>query len=95
MIARMGASEISAVLGRRRAVGAALDLVPEAANLASPEAAVPWEPLKGLYAALDGLPGVGVARATKLLHKERPALMPILDEVVVRYLKAVQVPTTT
>jgi hypothetical protein len=86
MIARMGGAEIAAVLGRRAQVEAALALVPATATLAGPEGTVPWGPLRELYAALDGLPGIGLARATKILHKKRPALVPVLDEVVVRYL---------
>jgi Family of unknown function (DUF6308) len=87
MIARMGPAEREAVLGRRQQVGRALRDVALNATLASPNDAVPWRALARLLAALDGLPGIRLARATKILHKKRPALVPILDEVVVRYLQ--------
>jgi hypothetical protein len=37
-----------------------------------------------LIAAAVG-PGVGLSRATKILHKKRPALVPVIDEPIVRY----------
>jgi hypothetical protein len=93
MIARMGSSERAAVLGRSDAVRAALRDIPERATLTDPEPAVPWGALRRLFAALEGLPGVGIARATKVLHKKRPALVPILDGVVAQYLEVVEGPT--
>jgi hypothetical protein len=87
MIARMGPTERAAALGRRRQVARALREIPLSSTLASPAEAVPWKPLAKLLAALEGLPGIRLARATKVLHKKRPALVPILDEVVVRYLE--------
>jgi hypothetical protein len=89
MIARMGRAEWAAVLSRRDQVRAALEPVPVSASLAEPADKVPWDSLRRLYASLDDLPGIGLARATKILHKKRPALVPILDEVVVRYLRSV------
>lgn len=38
--------------------------------------------VRRLYAALDDLPGVGETRATKLLARKRPRLVPIIDSVV-------------
>ncbi len=48
---------------------------------------MPWEALAKLLTALDDLRGIRLARATKVLHKKRPDQIPILDEVVARYLQ--------
>lgn len=45
--------------------------------------------MAALMRAIYGAPEVGLARATKVLHKKRPALIPILDSVLERYLRAV------
>jgi hypothetical protein len=89
MIARMGPSVGAAVLGRAASVARALKQLSLSATLVSPVDGVPWEALGHLFATLEGLPGVKLARATKILHKKRPALIPILDDVVVRYLELV------
>lgn len=39
--------------------------------------------------AMDGIPEVRLARQTKVLHKKRPALIPILDSVLEAYLRRV------
>jgi hypothetical protein len=92
MIARMGPTEVAAVLTRRDQVKAALADIPASATLADDEQSVPWDALGRLYATLEGLPGIGLARTTKILHKKRPALVPVLDDVVARYLIAVEGP---
>jgi hypothetical protein len=50
--------------------------------------------LEDLYGAFEEIPGVGLPRLTKVLHKKRPALIPILDSVVDRYLVSVGGPIT-
>jgi len=92
MIARMGPKVRAAVLGRAASVARALKQLSLSATLVNPAETVPWEALGNLLATLDGLPGVKLARATKILHKKRPALIPILDDVVVRYLELVDAP---
>ncbi len=86
IIARMGADVSARILARRGEVAAALRSVPTDATLAVPADRVYWDALHGLYRALSGLPAVGVPRMTKVLHRKRPALVPILDEVVRSYL---------
>jgi hypothetical protein len=90
IIARMGAPERAAVLSRREQVRGALRAIPPTTSLTAPAHDVPWVAVRRLFAALDGLPGIALARATKVLHKKRPALVPILDEVVVGYLEGVE-----
>jgi len=48
---------------------------------------VPWEPLSRLFDAFAGIRGVGFSKMTKALHRKRPALIPMLDSVVQRYLE--------
>lgn len=86
IIARMGSDVSARILDRRGEVAAALRHVPTDATLAVPADEVDWDAVYGLYRALSGLPAVGVARMTKVLHRKRPALVPILDEVVRSYL---------
>lgn len=45
-------------------------------------------PASCLVRALDGLPGVGMTTATKLVARKRPRLRPIWDTVVARHLDA-------
>lgn len=84
--ARISAAEIAAILERRRAIERALRAIPPDASLAGAASSVPWLPLEQLFASFADLRGVGFAKATKALHKKRPALVPMLDSVVQRYL---------
>lgn len=86
IIARMSADVSARILARSREVAAALRSVPTDATLAVPADRVDWDALHGLYRALAKLPAVGVPRITKVLHRKRPALVPILDTVVRSYL---------
>lgn len=43
-----------------------------------------FRPAVDLYNALFKLPGVGLTRATKLLARKRPRLVPIVDSVILR-----------
>ena len=86
IIARMGADVSARISNRSGEVANALRRVPTDATLVVPADQVDWGALHGLYRALSGLPAVGVPRMTKLLHRKRPALIPILDEVVRSYL---------
>jgi hypothetical protein len=89
IIARMGPDTVAAILSRAPAASAALARIPSRASLVDQDAAIPWQALNDLYRAFEGLPGVGLPRLTKVLHKKRPALIPILDSVVDRYLVSV------
>src|SRR5262249_31770396 len=80
---------IAAIVERAPAINAALALVPAGATLAGPDENVPWPALQELMRAMDGIDEVKLPRATKVLHKKRPALIPILDEVVQKYLRSV------
>lgn len=84
--ARISAPQKAAILERRGAIEGALAAIPPAASLAGPARSVPWRALTRLFAAFDGIPGVGLSKMTKALHPKRPALVPMLDSVVQTYL---------
>jgi hypothetical protein len=84
--ARISASEIAAILDRRRPIERALRVIPPDASLAGPASSVPWIPLKRLFDAFADIRGVGFSKMTKTLHRKRPALIPMLDSVVQTYL---------
>ncbi|MCU1488631.1 MAG: hypothetical protein JWM85_36 [Acidimicrobiaceae bacterium] len=84
IIARMSSKVVAGVLAARGPVEAALRVIPPDASLMSNE--VDWAALEALLAAFEGVPEVGLPRASKVLHKKRPGLIPILDSVVEEYL---------
>ena len=48
---------------------------------------MPWLPLGQLFSAFAGIRGVGMSKMTKALYRKRPALIPILDSIVQKYLE--------
>lgn len=84
--ARISASEIAAVLQRRRRIERALRAIALDASLVGADDTVPWLPLRELFDAFAGIRGVGLSKATKTLYRKRPALIPMLDSVVQKYL---------
>ena len=48
-----------------------------------------WDELTQLFRILTAINGVKLARATKILHKKRPRLIPILDSVIQKYVRKV------
>jgi Family of unknown function (DUF6308) len=80
---------IGDIYARAPVISSALAKVPRSASLAAAEDAIPWRPLEELMRAMDGIPEVGLARQTEVLHKKRPALIPILDSVLETYLRRV------
>src|SRR5215471_12426860 len=85
--ARISAAEIAAILERRRAIERALRAIAPDASLAGAADPVPWLPLGQLFGAFAGIRGVGLSKMTKALYPKRPALIPMLDSVVQRYLQ--------
>ncbi len=82
--ARISAAQIGGILERRRAIERALRAIAPDASLSACE--VPWSQLGKLFEAFAGIPGVGFSKMTKALHRKRPALIPMLDSVVQKYL---------
>jgi hypothetical protein len=85
--ARISAAEIAAILERRRAIERALRAVAPDASLAGAANSVPWLPLRLLFDSFADIRGVGFSKMTKALHRKRPALIPMLDSVVQKYLE--------
>jgi len=84
--ARISAAEIAAVLERRGAIERALEAIAPDASLAGEADSVPWLPLRQLFDTFAGIRGIGLAKMTKALHPKRPALIPLLDSAVRKYL---------
>ena len=85
--ARISAAEIASILGRRHAIELALRTIRPGASLAGLAASVPWQPLRQLFDAFADIRGVGFSKMTKALHPKRPALIPMLDSIVEKYLE--------
>jgi Family of unknown function (DUF6308) len=85
--ARISAAEIAAILERRPSIERALHAIDPDASLAEGTNSVPWLPLKQLFDAFADIRGVGFSKMTKTLHRKRPALIPMLDSVVQKYLE--------
>jgi Family of unknown function (DUF6308) len=85
--ARISAAEIVAILDRRRLIEKALRTIAPDASLAAAAGSVPWLQSKRLFDAFADIRGVGFSKMTKALHRKRPALIPMLDSVVQRYLE--------
>jgi hypothetical protein len=85
--ARISGAEIAAILERRGAIERALQAIAPHASLAEVAISVPWLPLRQLFDAFADIRGVGFSKMTKALHRKRPALIPILDSVVQKYLE--------
>ena len=85
--ARISAAEIAAILERRLAIEEDLRAIAPDASLAGTADSVPWRPLRQVFDAFADIRGVGFAKMTKALHPKRPALVPMLDSTVQKYLR--------
>jgi len=85
--ARISAAQIAATLERRPAIERSLLEVSPHASLAAAANSVPWLPLRQLFDAFADIRGVGFSKMTKALYRKRPALIPILDSIVQKYLE--------
>jgi Family of unknown function (DUF6308) len=85
--ARISAAEIAAILERRGAIEGALRAIAPDVSLAGASDSVPWLVLRQLFDAFADIRGVGFAKMTKALYPKRPALIPMLDSIVQRYLR--------
>ena len=85
--ARISAAQIAAILERQPAIEQALRAIASDVSLAGTADSVPWLPLGQLFGAFAGIRGVGFSKMTKALYPKRPALIPMLDSVVQKYLQ--------
>src|SRR4029450_10165322 len=84
---RISAGEIAAIRERRRGIERGRGAIAPEASLAGVANSVPWLPLRQLFDAFADIRGVGFSKMTKSLHRKRPALIPMLDSVVQKYLQ--------
>ena len=89
LIAGFSAGMVEQLSRRDPEINHALSQIPARASLADSSETIPWSAIKDLVAAAVG-PGIGLSRATKILHKKRPALIPVIDEPIVRYAMRVE-----
>jgi len=85
--ARISAAQIAAILERRHAIERSLREISPHASLVEAANSVPWLPLRQLFDAFADIRGVGFSKMTKALYRKRPALIPILDSIVQKYLE--------
>lgn len=69
----------------KQAVEKALARIPGNASLE--DEAIPWEELRTLFQAMCAIEDIAGAKATKILHKKRPSLIPIYDSILEGYCK--------
>lgn len=74
---------------RKSEIESQLNKIPADLPLSGPN--IPWKDLKSLFATLLDCSGFSIPRASKILHKKRPHLIPILDRerVILVYYKSV------
>ncbi|GAC1601876.1 MAG: hypothetical protein NVS3B6_12340 [Pseudarthrobacter sp.] len=79
-----GGAAVGLLQGRRREFGVLLEHIgPDRDFITLDTTEGPdFAPVRELYAALRSLPQVGQTRATKLLARKRPRLVPIIDQVI-------------
>ncbi len=81
MNSRMSGNTGFAVWEHRATIEAGLKQIPADADLAADE--VPWHGLQALLDPFQSIPRAKLGIATKILHKKRPALIPMLDTLLV------------
>ena len=82
------ADKVRSVWDGRHAVEEALRVVP--ADIPLECGNVPWGSLETLFEAFCAIPHAKEAVATKILHRKRPSLIPIVDSVIGAYLNKVR-----
>jgi len=79
-------SAISTLNHRRTEIENRLRQVPATVNIIDDCSVIPWGDIGHLIDSMR-VPYLGLARLTKILHKKRPNIIPILDSVMVGYLQ--------
>jgi hypothetical protein len=91
LASRLFHREADGIFRRRRQIEDSLKKIPSEIDLVDLENSQPIPGLSAVVAAIEcmcGVKGVGVAKATKILHKKRPNLIPVLDSRVGKYYAA-------
>ncbi|HJP90906.1 MAG TPA: DUF6308 family protein [Pyrinomonadaceae bacterium] len=87
--ARTGKVVEDRILARRTEIDSVLERIPAKSTLFDDIDTRLWEALEQLLSVMISIKGVDISVATKVLHKKRSALIPILDSVVRDYLLTV------
>jgi hypothetical protein len=82
---RITASTASEIWRKRKPIEEALSGIVPRCSICDDDAAIPWDSLEKAISGICRVPGAKVAVATKVLHKKRPSLIPILDSVIVSH----------
>jgi hypothetical protein len=85
MNSHLDAKRARSVWLERAKLGAHLAKIPPALALDAPEAEIPWETIVAMFEEFEHTWGTKLAVGSKILHKKRPELIPIMDDVVRRY----------
>ncbi len=84
--ARRSQTVLRSLLAKRELIQAILAELPKDLELSKLEEEH-WEAVLRLWEAMCSVRGVGLAVATKILHKKRPSLIPIIDGVLQHHYK--------
>ncbi|HUU64177.1 MAG TPA: DUF6308 family protein [Dehalococcoidia bacterium] len=83
MGARFPNTYIKVLLSSSNNISKALSQISPSLSILDSSRQIPWQALEDLFKACV-IPGMREANITKILHKKRPQLIPILDSVVVK-----------
>jgi hypothetical protein len=86
---RLDAKGLSSVWQGKASVEQHLRLISPAVSLTDPEDAIPWDTIVRMFEEFEHIKYAKLAVASKILHKKRPALIPMMDDVVRKYYEGV------
>ena len=72
---------IKPILQKKNEIESELALIPNDVNILDDYEKIPWEYVKSLL-NIFSIKYLGLARKTKILHKKRPNIIPILDSIL-------------
>lgn len=82
---RLDAKGLNSVWKGKWRVEQHLGHLPPTLDLSDPEADIPWDTIIGMFEQFDHIKHAKLAVASKILHKKRPKLVPMMDEVIRRH----------
>jgi hypothetical protein len=82
---RLDAKGLSSVHKEKWRVEQHLRLLPATLSLADPSAEIPWDTVVEMFGEFEHIRHAKLAIASKILHKKRPALIPMMDDVIRTY----------
>ena len=82
---RLDAKGLSSVWREKWRIEQHLRLLAPTLDLADPDAEIPWDTVVGMFGEFEHIRHAKLAVASKILHKKRPSLIPMMDDVIRRY----------